>query len=60
MGFLPRKKRGGRLDSNFFGVYFFLSSRNATTAIAAIIAIVDPAMYVSVGGAGVGSGAGVG
>jgi hypothetical protein len=51
------KKRGGRLDSNVF-VYFFLSSRNTAIAIPARMAIVEPARYVSVIGAGVGVGSG--
>ena len=54
------KKSGGRLDSIFCCWFYFLRSiKNATTAIAATIAIVEPARYVSVIGAGVGSVGGV-
>ena len=54
--FFYPKKNGGDLIFFVGCVYFLRSSKIATTAIAAIIAIDDPAMYVSVIGAGVASG----
>ena len=56
--FLPKKR--GRLEFTYCEIYFLRNIKNATTIIATIMAIVDPVMYVSVIGAGVGSGGGVG
>jgi len=58
--FLPKEKRGKIRLCFIVYVYFLRSSRNTAIPIAAIIAIVDPARYVSVIGAGVGVGVGSG
>ena len=57
--YYPPRKKVGKIRFYFFCLCYFLrSSRNTAIAIPARMAIVEPARYVSVIGAGVGSGGG--